>query len=403
MAKRRANGEGSISKRKDGTWCAVLTLGLNPRTGKQKRKFYYGRTQKEVKEKLARAQVEIQNGTFVDNHKITVGEWLNRWLEEYARPHIRPATWKSYEENIRLHINPAIGHIKLKDLKSSDLQRHYNDKFRNGRVDGTGGLSARSVQLIHAPIHAALKQAMNEGLIMRNVSEATKLPRGEKKDIKVLTPDEQGNFLTVLSNDRLGIVFLVDLGTGLRVSELLALQWQDVDLEAKTIRVHQALTRVRIEGQPTKTALRFQPLKTANSKRSISLPEPVVIGLRHHKARQNEEKLRAGQGYTDHGLVFCSELGQPIDPRNLTRKLDQLLQKAGVPRTNMHALRHTYATRLLEKNEHPKVVQELLGHSQISLTLDTYSHVMPEIKQKAAEKLNDVLSTKNMPSLKERQ
>lgn len=335
----------------------------------------------------------------MDSHKITLGEWLDKWLEEYAKPHIRSSTWESYEENIRLHIKPAIGHIELKKLQPSHLQQLYNEKFSNGRLDGTGGLSSRSVQLIHAPIHAALKQAMNEGLIIRNVSEATKLPRGEKKNIRILTPDEQSKFLTVLSNDRLGIAFLLDLGTGLRVGELLALRWQDVDLESKTIRVQQALSRVRIQGGTIKTALRFQPLKTAKSRRSIPLPEPIVAELRRHKARQNEEKLRAGKGYTDHGLVFCSELGQPVDPRNLTRKLDQLIRQAGVPRINMHALRHTYATRLLEMNEHPKVVQELLGHSQISLTLDIYSHVMPEVKQKAAEKLNDVLTTKK-PSQK---
>jgi integrase len=184
----------------------------------------------------------------------------------------------------------------------------------------------------------------------------------------------------------------------MRCGELLALKWENVDLNEGVIRVQQSLTRIRVEDSSLKTELRFQPLKTVKSRRSIPIPQSVIAALKSHKSRQNQEKLKAGAAYNDLGLVFCTELGQPIDPRNLTRTFNRLLERAGIPKATLHSMRHSYATRLLEMNEHPKVVQELMGHSQISMTLDTYSHVMPEIKQAAAAKLDDLLITKSPPA-----
>lgn len=392
MAKKkvkRGNGEGCISQRKDGKWVAVATTGRDPETGKLARKFIYGRTRQEVSEQLTKTLNDIQHGIYVDS-KLTLGEWLDIWLKEYAKPHIRPSTFKSYEEQIRLHIKPFLGTIQLKKLQPGQVQKMYNERLANGKSDGKGGLSPRSVQIIHAALHSALKQALKEGLVVRNVTEATKLPRREKREPRVLSIEEQNQFMDILDDDRLGVAFLLDLGTGLRVGELLGLRWQDVNLDDKVIRVKQAISRVRNEDGPTKTMLQFQSLKTEKSQRSIPMPDYIAAKLKQHKAKQNQERLRAGSGYQNLDLVFCSELGQPVDPRNFTRKFYQLIAKAGLKRTNLHALRHTYATRLLEMNEHPKVVQELLGHSQISLTLDTYSHVLPELKQAAAQKLNSV-------------
>jgi len=401
MAKHRGNGEGCISQRKDGTWCAVVTVGWKE-NGKPKQKFFYGKTREEVNQKLIKTLSEIQQGTFVEPAKITVGKWLDTWLKEYARPHIRPSTWQNYEMVIRVHINPAIGGFQLKQLQPAYLQKMYNDLREHGRVDKQGGLSPRTVRIIHTVMHASLKQALKEGLVARNVAEATTLPRQQKKELRVLTLEEEQRFMNSVANDRLGAAFLLDLATGMRLGELLALRWQDVNLKEGVIRVRQALSRVKVPDGPTKTALIFQEPKTAKGKRSIPLPEWATAALKAQKARQAQDKLLMGQDYQDNALVFATEEGKPIEPRNFTRTFYQLRKKARLPENvNFHALRHTYATRLLEANEHPKVVQELLGHSQISMTLDTYSHVLPELKQSAAAKLNNLWPKEKIPSITE--
>jgi len=403
MAKKRANGEGTIFQRPNGTWAAQITVGRDPATGKLKRLTFSGKTRKEVQEKLTAALAQMQQGIFVEPNKTTVGEWLDIWLNEYKKPpKVRPTTWQNYETVIRCHIKPAIGHIPLRQLQPSHLQRLYNEKFDNGRVDGQGGLSSRTVRIIHTVMHASLKQAMKEGLVARNVAEATTLPKREKKEPRVLTLEEQRRFFEVLSQDRLGAAFLLDLATGLRRGELLALRWQDVDLKEGIIKVSRELVRVRDPENPGKTKLIYQPPKSEKGKRSIPLPEWAIAALKAHKVRQNQERLALGEAYQDNGLVFCTELGTPIEPRNFNRKFYELRKKAGLPENiNLHALRHTYATRLLEVGEHPKVVQELLGHSQISVTLDTYSHVLPELKKAAAAKLNTLWQKEKAPSLAE--
>jgi integrase len=385
---RRGNGEGCISKRKDGTYAAVLSNGRNPSTGKPKRIFLYGKTRAEVADKLAKTLGEMQQGSFVEPNNLTVGGWLDTWLKDYAKPHIRQATWVSYEMLIRVHIKPSIGNIKLRQLQPTHLQELYNEELRNGRADQTGGLSARTVELTHVVVHSALKQAIENGLLVRNASDATKLPRQEKKEMRVLTPDEEKKLLDTLGTDTYSTAILLDLSTGLRLGELLGLRWEDVDLDAGILRVQQSIARLKNDGGTTKTSLVFQPLKTKKSQRSVPIPESVVVTLKTYKARQNRE-----------GLVFSTPTGTPIEPRNFIRRFGQLLAKAGIPEANVHAMRHSYATRLFELNEHPKTVQELLGHSQISMTLDTYSHVMPEIKQAAAKKLDGWLSPqkKNPP------
>ncbi|MDI6872070.1 MAG: site-specific integrase [Bacillota bacterium] len=393
MGHKRGNGEGTISRRKDGTWCSAISAGRNPVTGKPIRSFFYGRTRQEVADKLAKALSDARQGVFVKPTKVTVGQWLDTWLNEYARPHVRATTWGSYEYIIRCHLKPALGSIPLKDLRPEHLQRLYNQKLATGRVDGEGQLSSRTVRLIHITLHAALKQAVKEGLTVRNVSEATSPPRQQKREIRALSPQEQQDFLKTASADRLGVAFVLDLATGLRRGELLGLRWADVDFGAETVTVRQALVEVRTgNAQGPKTALVFQEPKSASGRRTIPLPSVLIPQLKAHKARQNEEKLLLGAAYHDQGLVFATADGKPIHPRNFTRKFYQLASKAGISGTNLHALRHSFATRLLEANEHPKVVQELLGHSQISQTLDTYSHVSLNLKRSAADKLNQFLA-----------
>lgn len=371
--RKRGNSEGTIYQRPD------------------------GKTRKEVAEKLSKIHNDLRTGTFVEPNKLTLGSWLSTWLNEYKKSSIRPSTYESYEYLIRLHINPVIGHITLKDLRPDHLQRLYTDKLDGGKVDNSGGLSAKTIQRIHVVIHAALDQAVKNNLVIRNVSDATTLPKQKKKEMRVLSIEEQIKFLSVTRDERLKAAFILALGSGIREGELLALRWKNVNLKESIIRITESLKRVRNfdNNSEAKTMLIFQEPKTESGKRIIPLPDNVLTELKEHRKRQFEEKLKAGALYEDNDLVFCTEIGRVLEPRNFLRTFYNLVKKADMTHFNFHALRHTYATRLLEANEHPKVVQEILGHSDITLTLNTYSHVMPEIKMAAAQKLNHLFENKN--------
>jgi integrase len=384
--KKRGNNEGSIYKRKDGLWCGQITIGRDE-NGRQKRQYFYGKTRQEVAEKIAKALNDLANGVYVDPAKTTLKDWLNTWLWEYKKQTLRPSTFKDYLCYIERHINPAIGHYKLKDLRPEHLQALYNAKYQEG-------LSISTIKQIHTVLHSALDQALKNGLVNRNVSEATTLPKGKpKREIRILSLEEQQRFIAALEGERLKTAFLVELASGLRIGELLALRWKDVNFKDGYIEVRRSLQRVRIfdGGNSKKTALAFQEPKTEAGKRIVPLPPVIIEELKQHRKKQLEEKLKAGALYEDNDLVFATELGTPIDPRNFERLFYRIREKAGLDKSvNFHALRHTYATRLLEANEHPKVVQELLGHKDISTTLNIYSHVMPEIKKAAAMKLNSL-------------
>jgi integrase len=392
MAK-RGHGEGTIRKRKDGRWEARITAGFDPATGKQRQISKYFKTRTEAAAWVTEMAHAKQTGTFVEPNRITVGEWVNRWLDEYMKAHVRPKTWSTYKDMARLHIIPEIGSIPLRQLQTNDLQRLYNNKLENGRLDGKGGLSSRAVHMIHQIIHGALQQAAKEQVVFRNVSEAVVLPKLRYKEIQPLTSEQVSRFLETAKESRLYAAFLLELGTGLRRGELLALKWEDVDLKKGTAQVKQSLSRVRVNGT-TKTALLFQEPKTKQSKRVVPIPHEALKELKVHKARQNEEKLFFGQAYQDNGLVFATEDGKPLDPDNFAKRYGTILKKAGLPHVSFHNLRHTYASLLLEAGEHPKVVQEILGHTKISTTMDIYSHVNPELKERAAVKINGFLKPK---------
>ncbi|MBF7084192.1 site-specific integrase [Desulfallas sp. Bu1-1] len=392
---RRGNGEGTICKRNNGTWEAKITIGYN-HEGKPKRLTKYFKTRKEAQEWLAKIQHEKATGKFVEPHKTTVGEWLERWLNDYAKPKTRVTTWNSYEALIRQHIKPVVGDIPLVQLQPADLQRLYNFKRESGRLDGKGGLSPRTVRYLHTVIHAALAQAVKEGLIYRNVAEAVTLPKQERKELKPLTREQTLQFLDAAKEDRLYPAFLLAVYSGLQRGELLALRWQDVDLKEHTITIRQSINRTYVSGGGTKTKLTYLQPKTEKSRRTIPIPAEVVQELRRHKAKQARKKL-LGQTCRETDLVFTAEKGGPIDPRNLARKFETLLKKAGLPKVRFHDLRHGFATMLLKANEHPKTVQELLGHSTITTTLDIYSHVDEDIKKRAVEKISYMLQKEKSP------
>ncbi|RJX23248.1 MAG: site-specific integrase [Ammonifex sp.] len=396
--RKRGQGEGSIRKRKDGTREARLTIGVDPETGKQKQISKYFKTRREAQEWLAKAVHERATGAFVEPNKVTLKEWLDRWLKIYAKQKVAVTSFDFYGTLIRCQIVPAIGHIELQKLKPIDVQEMYAEKMKNGRLDGNGGLSAETVRRIHNVLHGALKQAVKEGYVSRNIIEAVEPPKANKEEVTPLAKKDTDQFLSAVQEDRLYALFVLALTTGLRRGELLSLRWQDVDLNKRTVTVRYTLARAKQEEGPTKTALIFKEPKTAKSRRTVPLTQLAAQVLKTHKARQAQERLFFGQAYQDNGLVFATEDGRPIDPRNFTRRYTRLMKKAKVGHTRFHNWRHTFATVLLELGEHPKVVQEMLGHSKIATTLDTYSHITPGLMEQAVAKLDAVYGQKGSPS-----
>jgi integrase len=393
MAKKRGNNEGSIVRRKDGRWMASITIGRDSQTGKLKRACFYGKTRQQAADQLAKALSDLNRGAFVAPHKLTVGQWLKTWLWEYKRPGVRPLTFMSYEALVRCHLQPTLGHIPLRDLRPDQVQGFYNAKR-------DAGLSPRTVRCLHTVLHGALKQAMKNQLVMRNISEATTLPRKHTRKIRPFTLDEMHRLLTAIQQDRWFPAVLLDLGTGLRRGELLALRWQDIDLQTGLLQVRQSLERVKIHGttyEGKKTRLLFQEPKTSYGRRTVPIPEDIVEELKRHKARQAQEKLLLGPAYEDHGLVFCHPNGQPIDPKSFSRRFEWMLKSASLPHLRFHDARHTFATLMLELGESPKTVQSMLGHSSIAITLDIYSHVSLDLEKRAAARLNAVFRERAFP------
>jgi integrase len=388
MAKKRknANGEGTIyqckSGKHKGRWIGQLVIGTNPDTGKPKRKSFYGKTRAEVKEKMREYQEEMAQGLDIMGQEQTFGEWILFWMDNYKKIELRLSTWENYMRSIKNHIYPALGHIPLRDLKTDDIQNLYNRMIKEGRAPAT-------VRRNHQIINSCLKQAVENRLLSWDPAEAAKLPKLTDTKVRAMTFEEMSKFLSVLQEDRWGAAFLCLLGTGLRMGELLALRWQDVDLDKQILHVRQALVRTKEKG------VYFDEPKTEKSKRAIPIPGEVVEALKKHRIQQFQLRLAVGEKYQNHDLVFATSVGTPIYPRNFTRKFYKLRDKAGIPKDiNLHALRHTYATRLLEQGENLKTVQELLGHTDISTTANTYSHVSIEVKQKAAAKMDKLLSKK---------
>ena len=376
MSKKRGNGEGSITKRDDGRWMARYTV----RTIKgPKRRTVYGRTRAEASAKLAKAMADRDGGLIFDAGNLTMGDYLDRWLSNSVKDTVRERTYERYEEILRLHVKPALGRLKLKALTPAHVQDFYRDRLDNG-------FSPATVQKIHVILHKALSQAVSWSLVPRNAGEAVRAPRPAPKEMRPLSPDEARRLLEAAGGDRLEALYVLAIHTGMRQGELLGLKWENVDLAANAIRVRHTLLRTKgrvVLGEP----------KTKKSRRTVRLTGAASRALEEHLERQLKVMDRLGDLYRDQGLVFTTEVGTPINPSNLRkRSFASLLQKAGLPRLRFHDLRHTCATLLLSKNIHPKYVQELLGHATVSLTLDTYSHVLPGMGNQVAEAMEDVLT-----------
>lgn len=414
MAKRRANGEGTITKRSDGRYQAAAYV-FQP-DGKRVRKFVYGKDRDEVGAKLIEMQAKTHQGIPAATSTMALGDYLTYWIATVAPGRLKPATLNSYEGLTRLYIRPALGKKKLNRLSPADIRLFLND-FKNGclcclrgadaaRPEGERNCcavnrccerspSARTVQYVHAVLRSALQQAIREELIARNVARIVETPTVKREEVHPLDAGEARILVKTAQSHRLYALWLLLISTGLRRGEALALTWSDVDLAAGQLRVRRNLQRIRRE-------LIFGTPKTKRSLRTVSLPKRCVQALEAHQAMQEREQQTAGEKWAPlhhqpSGLIFTTPTGRPTDPRSLNRMLTLLCAKAKVRRVRVHDLRHTCASLLLAQGVDARTIMETLGHSTITMTLDTYAHVMQTTLRAAADRMEDALGLDSLP------
>jgi integrase len=363
---KRGNNEGTITKRKDGRWEARISLPDG------KRKCFYGKTHQDVARRLSEAHHEVESGLPLLNERQTLGQYLETWLET-VKSQIRPSSWRRYSDLVRVHPIPALGKTVLSKLTAQQVQLFYTRKVNSG-------LSPTTVHHIHGMLHRALKDALRLGLVQRNVTEMVNAPRREHHEMATLSEEQSRQLLDAVAGDRFEALYVLALTTGMRQGELLALRWQDVDLEGATLQV-----RINVQEAGGKYIL-AEP-KTSYSRRRIALSQLAVAAVRAHRIEQNKERLALGAVWdTSLDLVFPNAIGGVMIPDNLAkRSFKRYLAKAGLPPIRFHDLRHTAATLLLSRGINPKVLCEMLGHANISITLRVYAHVTPHMQQGAAD------------------
>jgi integrase len=357
-------------------------------TGKAKRKHHYGETRKEVAEQNQQLLAAIARGDTVDTARQTVAQFLNRWLADVVQPKAA-GTYRSYSGIVRLHILPDLGRHELAKLTPQHVQALLRAKAKPATEDNEAGELADhpcTVQRIREVLRNALNQALRWGLVTRNAAALVDPPRYTRPEIAPFDEVEARAFLAVAEGDTLGAISPVALALGLRQGEALGLTWEDIDYTAGTLRVRQQVQRV-------KGKLILKELKTAKSRRTLPLPDVLIPALREQRKRQRDAALLAGgrwQGNAQN-LVFTSKIGTPLDARNVVRRFKALLVKAGLRDQRFHDLRHACASLLLAQGIPARVVMEILGHSQISLTLNTYSHVTQAVTREAATAISNAL------------
>lgn len=374
MSARAANNESSIHKDEAGRWHGYVSMGLRE-GGRRDRRHVSGRSRREVVTKVRALEAKRDAGTALGaGTPPTVAVWLTEYLDNVAARRVRPSTLDRYRSLARVHIIPRLGHHRLDRLQPEHVERMYT-------AMADTGLASATVLQAHRLLSRALKIAMQRGRIGRNVCSLVDAPSLSHHEIEPLTVEEARRILTTAGARRNGARWAIALALGLRQGEALGLQWSDIDLDAPTLTVRRALQRQRGKG-----LVLVEP-KSRSGRRTIALPEPVAELLRAHRVAQNAERLHAGSEWRALDFVFAQRTGLPIDSRADRRDWDQLLKDAGVRPARLHDARHTAATTLLIMGVPARVVMQILGHSQIGLTLGTYSHVVPELATDAADKM----------------
>lgn len=369
---RRANGEGTIYPRKDGRWEAAY-FALHGQRRRLLRK-----TQAEARRALTTALKARDEGQAIPAGQGTVADLLHAWLPG-VRPRIRYPTWRRYRQLIERHIAPALGRLSLARLSPTDVQRMVNRILE-------AGLSPTTAHHVHAVLRAALREAVAAELVGRNVAALVKPPPMAFHEMQTLDADQARTLLAAATGDRWEALWLLAVTTGMRQGELLGLRWPDVDLDQAVLHVTGNLSR-------GPNGLEVARPKTHRSRRPIRLSQAATDALRRHRAAQAAERLQAGTAWEDHQLVFCRPTGRPLTAAWLVRgRFQPLLKRAGLPLIRFHDLRHTAATLWFRSGVNPKIVQETLGHSRVAITLDTYSHMIPDLQVETARVMDALFS-----------
>lgn len=371
---------GQLINRGERTWLVRVYLGIDAE-GKRK---YHNKTihgnKNDAQKYLNKVLLEKDTTGFIEPSKELLSVYLERWLDTVAKPRVSAKTFQSYKDIVSCYLKPGVGDVSISKLHAEEIQKFYNSMLDKE-------LSPRTVRYTHSVLRSALNQAVKWGLLYRNPADLVDLPKQKKEEMKVLTPAEAARFMEATRYSQWKALFSLLLASGMRPGEALGLKWTDIDFEKGRVHVQRALSR-------TKEGWRLEEPKTAQSRRSIPIPFNVLQDLKELKSEQAQEKLQNKKNpkYKDHGLVFANNNGDPPDYRNIfNRHFKPLLKDAGLPDIRLYDLRHVCATLLLSAGENPKIVSERLGHASVTLTLDTYSHVLPDMQEAATKKLEGIL------------
>jgi integrase len=375
MARKRGQNEGTTVKRADGRWVAALNLGYVE--GKRKRKWFYGKTRKEVRQALTKALRDQQQSIPITTERITVGAFLARWYEECVKLSPKPMTHRTRRHRIKNHLEPAFGKMVLDKLSPLDVQRYIARKTEQG-------LAASTINGHLSTLGAAMNQALRWGLIWRNPVALVDRPREEKRERRFLSPNEARKLQAAARGHRLDTLFLVLLTTGLRRSEARGLTWDDIDFERATLTVQRQT--IRVDG----INHTLSP-KTARSRRMIALPAPIRSALVRQRERVADERDAMGLRWQDNNLVFPSPMGKPFSETTLARELDKICAKAGLAHVTPHELRHSMASFCAAANINPRLAMGALGHSTLEMTMEHYQHVTDAMRREVADSIGRLL------------
>jgi integrase len=382
---------GHLRKRGKRSWSIVLDIGEDPATGKRRQRWHtvHG-TKKAAERELTRLLGALLDGTYVEPVKLTLGEFLDRWLRDYAKPNVTDRTFERYKSIVEQHLKPALGRLALQRLQPIAIQAVYTQWREAGRKKPrkteSAGLSENTILQHHRVLHKALEMAVRWQLIQRNPADAVEPPKPKRREMKTIDEAQTAWALEFAEakKSELYLPVLMAVTTGLRRGEILALRWQDVDFGAGILSVRRSL-------EETKSGLKFKDTKGKRS-RVVDVPPILADALEVHRKAQEERRRQFGPDWQDNDLVFPREDGRPWKPDNFTSLYFDWIAKAGLKGIRFHDLRHSHAAQLIQLGTHPKVIQERLGHASTSFTLDVYGHLLPGLQRDAAQKLGESLA-----------
>ena len=379
MAK-RANGEGSIYKRKDGKWLVTFPTGLYKENGKKEYLYFYFNSQAAAVRELQRLQSEKAMGVCHSKSAVKTGDWIETWIEKHKAPKLAPSTLTSYRNNFRVHIRPYVGEILLRDLTTYHIQK---------TLDSMTGSFSLFIKVYNV-IHGALEKAVELGMIPKNPCKGVAFPKDDTKDIRVLTKEEQQRFIKALDGEYYRVMLLTYLYTGMRAGECIPLQWKDVDLNKRTIWVNKkAILHHDYATHSGKQEIQ-DFCKTKSSKRTIVITAGLAAILTEHKEEMKKRAAALGLEWMEDNLVFWNTRNKIVQYGNLKESLNKIYRKAGIEGATMHTLRHTYATRCFEAGVEVKSISSQLGHKEIKTTYQVYIHILEDTKTKEIDKLSEI-------------